>query len=315
MIWREFKAMGTDIIISALIEPEKQNILKEAENIVLEFEKRFSRFIKDNELTNFNDSAETKIEVTEMMLELLKESIHYFIKTKGIFDPTIIGSLEKVGYDKNFLDINSKPENNLSKKINLDQIRAEFNLRHKISDLKIKNKIIEKPVGFRVDFGGIGKGYITDFLSRTVLADLENFWISAGGDILAVGNPGDDIGWDIGVQNPLKPEENIFFINTNGEKLGIATSGIIKRSGQSGDFQWNHLIDPRSGLSVINNILSVTVISSSAIKADIYAKTILILGEEDGLEFIEREDDSAGLIFTKDNKLIFSKRADLYLKK
>jgi thiamine biosynthesis lipoprotein len=307
--------MGTDIIISALLEPEKQNILKEAEEIIAEFEKRFSRFIDNNELTNFNNSTETEIEVSETMLELLKESVNYYIKTKEIFDPTIIGSLEKIGYDKNFLEINHDSENNLPTEINLNQIKTEFNLRYKVSDIKIKDKIIKKPIGLRIDLGGIGKGYIVDFLSKTIFADIENFWISAGGDILAVGNPGDGIGFDIGVQNPVKPQENIFFVNTKSEKLGIASSGIIKRSGQKGDFKWNHIIDPRTGLSIVNNILSATVMSSSATKADIYAKTVLILGEEEGLEFIEKEEDSACIIFTKDNKIIFSKRADLYLKK
>lgn len=314
MIWREFKAMGTDIVLFALLEPEQENILNEAELAILDFEKRFSRFVEGNELADFNNYLKPETEVSETLAELLKESNNYFIKTKGIFDPTIIGSLERVGYDKNFLELDPKSERSKHNIIDPDKIQREFRSRSKMGDLRIEKRIIKRPYGFRVDFGGIGKGYIVDVLSQTILRGVENYWFSAGGDIFVSGSQQDGEGWDIGVQNPLKPEENIFYINTRGEKIGIASSGIIMRSGQKGNFKWNHIIDPRFGLPIKNNILSVTVISSNAVKADIYAKTVLILGGYEGLKFIEKESDSACIIFMKNNKPIFSKRAGLYLK-
>jgi thiamine biosynthesis lipoprotein len=143
---------------------------------------------------------------------------------------------------------------------------------------------------------------------------VKNFLISAGGDIWAVGNQEGAQGWDVAVQNPLTPEENIFFLNTRGKRLGIATSGILERTWKRGDFEAHHIIDPGSGLPVENNILSVTVISADAVKADIYAKTVLILGTEKGLEFIENEKDSACIIFTKDQGTLISSRANNYLK-
>jgi len=306
--------MGTSVIFFTLLKPEQQTILGEAEKAVLEFENKFSRFISDNELSKFNNSLETKIKVSDAMSALLKESYSYFVKTNGIFDPTIIGSLEKVGYDKNFADIELKTEGDKKSRINLEVIKSDFRARSKMGELEIKEREISRPENFRVDFGGIGKGYIVDEISRTIFSSVENFWISAGGDILAVGNQENGQGWDIGVQNPTKPEENIFTINTRGEKIGIASSGIIKRSGQTGDFKWNHIIDPRTGLPIENDILSVTVISSSAVRSDIFAKTVLILGEKEGINFIDNESDSAVIIFKKNNEHIFSKRANLYLK-
>ena len=314
MIWHKFKALGTDIIFFALLEPEQKGILEEAEKMVREFEKKFSRFIENNELADFNNSLKTDIVVSETMAELLKEASHYFIKTKGVFDPTIIGSLEKIGYDKNFIEIDTGTDDQDRTKINLDEIQSEFRLRPKMSDIEIREKMIRREAGLRIDFGGIGKGYIIDTISKVFFAQVKNYWLSAGGDIIATGDQNDGVGWDIGIQSPTEPEKNIFFINTRGEKLGIASSGVTERSGQKGGFKWNHIIDPRTGLPVNNDILSVTVISSSATKADIYAKTVLILGKNDGLDFIEKEGDSACMIIMKDKKLIFSRRASHYLK-
>lgn len=301
--------MGTDIIITAALPAEQQNILLNIEKEILDFEQRFSRFISNNELSNFNNSLSTSREVSKIMLALLQESQKYYFKTNKVFDPTIISSLKAVGYDKNFNELDSK----ITNQIDLNSIKESFIKRPKMSDLKTNENFVECSPGFQVDFGGIGKGYIVDLICQKFLNSINDYWISAGGDIKVSGHQNDNLGWEIGVQNPSQPEQNIFTINTKGEELGIATSGIIKRHGLTGDYKWHHLIDPRTGLSVENEILSVTAISSSAIRADIFAKTVLILGETKGLEFIEQETDSACIIFTKNNKQIFSKRAGLYL--
>lgn len=308
MIWREFKAMGTDIVITADLTAEQENILVKAENIIIDFEKRFSRFIENNELFKFNSSSELTQELSETFIALLMEIEKYHYKTKGIFDPTIIESLEAVGYNRSFEKIS--PDFNNS---NIKELQEKFIVRPKIDQIKLTGKKARKPLNLKIDLGGIGKGYIVDFIGRILFSNIKNYWISAGGDILASGKQDNYQGWDIVIQNPLEPEADAFTINTHGEKIGIATSGIIKRQGVSGNFKWHHIIDPRTGLPADNNILSVTVISSSAIKADIFAKTVLILGEIDGLNFIEKEEDCAVIIFTKANSPILSSRSRLYL--
>lgn len=314
MIWREFKAMGTDIIITADPETKQNCLLQEAEKEIINFEKRFSRFIAGNELTQLNDQAGNNRKVSATMAELLQKIQYYHLKTRGIFDPTIISNLEVIGYNQSFDQITDQKISAKNSETNPQSLTELFQLRPRINDLKIIGTVVSRPIGLRIDLGGIGKGYIVDKISRELFAVIKNYWISAGGDIFVRGHQENNEGWDIGVQNPHQPDQNSFFINTRGKELGIATSGIIKRQGQNGNFSWNHIIDPRTGLPINNNILSVTAISANATKADIFAKTVLILGEQAGLDFINKETDSAALIFTKDKKTIFSKQAYLYLK-
>lgn len=317
MIWREFRALGTDIIITADLEAGQEKILAEAERKIRDFEQRFSRFIKTSELSQFNNSLVTQETVSLMLASLLDEAKNYYLKTAGIFDPTIIGSLETAGYDRSFDQINFSNRQEKYQKTNkhsVAQIKI-FAARPKMTDLEIVGRIVSHPQDFRVDLGGLGKGYIIDYLAKNTFTSIKNYWLSAGGDIIAAGHQENGIGWDIGVQNPYQPEENIFFINTAGKKLGLATSGIIKRTWKKDGQISHHLIDPRNGRPVKNEILSVTAISSSALRADIFAKTTLILGISQGLDFIEKETDTAVIIFTRDKKTIFSKRAPQFLKK
>jgi len=299
VIWHEFKALGTDIIISAELPPEQKNILLQAEIMVRDFEQKFSRFINNNELAAFNNSTSERREVSINLRELLKVAQYYYFETKGIFDPTIIGNLKALGYKQSFEKTNS--DSHVERK----ELNKTFFSRALMSDIKINDNSIECPSNFQVDLGGLGKGYLVDVLSQTVLAGVQNYWISAGGDLIVQG----ELGRKIAVQDPSRPEADIFIIDTKGEKLGVATSGIIKRAGMG----WHHLIDPRTGLPTTNDILSVTAIAPDALRADIFAKTVLILGIESGFKFIEKQVGAAAIIFTKNQDPIFSKRAKDYL--
>lgn len=305
--WKKFNAMGTEVIVSAFLESEEENLLERAEKIILDFEKRFSRFIVGNELYKLNNFNGNEFEASDMMAELLAEAKKMNKETGGVFDPTIIGSLETVGYDKNFIDIEN--DGKASNQVDVKKIKQDFLDRGQIKDINISGRKVFVPKGLRVDFGGIGKGYIVDFLIKSVFKDMKNFWISAGGDLFVKGSDQGKIGWKIGVQDPTEPEREIFYINTKGREMGIATSGIFKRKGIKGGNAWHHLIDPRSGLPVENNILAVTAISSSAQKADVFAKTVLIMGEKEGVDFIEKQRDSVCLVFLKDKGLMFSQGA------
>lgn len=307
MVWKKFIALGTEVTIVAALSPEqeKKNLLDEAEKIILDFEEKFSRFLTGNELYRFNNFSEGEFSATEIFIDLLKEAKKANIITKGIFEPAVIGSLEEAGYDRSFTDIGEQA----GRRVNRQKIAENFLKQPRIGDLEILGDKVLKPAGLRLDLGGLGKGYIADFLGDHLLGRVDNLWISAGGDLLVKGGEARCAGWKVGVQDPNRPEREIFSIRTKGEKLGIATSGVFKRKGLSGDFSWHHIIDPRGGLPAENDVLAVTAIAGSAKRADVFAKTILILGERDGLSFIDGQEDSAALIFLKNGQAVFSKKA------
>ncbi|NTW22391.1 FAD:protein FMN transferase [Candidatus Falkowbacteria bacterium] len=309
MTWKKFSALGTEIIISAALKPGEENKIDSAEKEINDFEKRFSRFIVGNELYKLNSSAAGEFEASPVMSDLLREAKGLHEETGGLFDPTIIGSLEDIGYDRSFV---AGAQDEETEPVDAGKISKRFAARPRMSELVIDGNLVRKPAGLRIDLGGLGKGYIVDRLADGIFKDVEDFWISAGGDLVIKGNAEGSKGWKVGVQNPNKPEKEIFSVVTKGEKVGVATSGIFKRRGQRGGVDWHHLIDPRTGLPADNNIQAVTAIASSAARADVLAKTVLILGEEEGLRFIDGQPDSACIIFFKDRGLKFSERAFNY---
>ncbi len=313
MNWKEFSSMGTDISLMIESENDYSESLEQAMRVIIDFDERFSRFKENNELSKFNLANGGWRFVSPMMSLLLKQSKKFYQETNAVFDPTVIGSLELVGYNQSFNE-SRKHTSETKEKLNLKGVERSHSNRQQMSDLKIFARFVCAPKHFRIDSGGIGKGLIVDYLSEKIFKDISNYWISAGGDLLLCGSGRNGQGWEVSVQNPYRPEENIFMISSQGEKRGVATSGVGKRQGVFGDYKWNHIIDTKTGLSIDNNILSVTVISTNAQRADVYAKTVLMLGKEAGLIFIEETELSEALLFLKNGTIIKSKQMGKYLK-
>ena len=64
----------------------------------------------------------------------------------------------------------------------------------------------------------------------------------------------------------------------------------------------HHLIDPRTGSPADTNIYSVTVLADRLPDAEIHAKTALILGEVQGLAYLNQLIGAAALVVTDDGR-------------
>lgn len=310
MLWHEFKALGSQITL-VIEDNDKFKLLAEAEKEIIDFEHNFSRFPSSSELSAFNNAPAGKIKVSEEMAELISLSLRYYKLSKGIFDPSIIDNLEKFGYSDSFEKLPLKQKGQLDL-FSLDKLWQQ---RAHLEDLKILGKTVIKPNNLRLDFGGLGKGYVIDKISAKLNKELDNkdYWLSAGGDLIASGQPESEEGWKIKIQDPLHLDQDSFSFNTKGKRIALATSGTVKRKGYIGKEEWNHLIDPRSGHPSKNGVLSVSAFAPKAIEADIFAKTALILGPEKGLNFLNEQEGSGGIIFREQGPPLFSDNIEEYL--
>lgn len=281
--------MGSEVMISIITDDTIAALqaLARTERVIADFEQRFSRFLPESELSRMNRDGGT-FHASPAMTTLLGVAQIWHKKTDGIFDPTVIMSLEALGYNRN-IDFSQGP-NIDSNAPDIDGLRKQFATRAPFTSLRIDadTQTVIIPPELRIDLGGIGKGYIVDECAEMIAQTHKNFWLSAGGDICMSGtNFGEP--WNVGVQDPFTPEKDIGYIHIGKDtRKALATSGIIKRKGVKGDIAWHHIIDPRTGMPADNDIVSVTVLAPTVTAADILAKTVLILGKEKGIEYIDQ---------------------------
>lgn len=305
----QFKAFDSEISLGIIIDSDNlKNISKKIELHAKKFEQKFSRFVSTSELNQINHKKTEDIKVSKEMLELLTKAQKAFQQTEGIFDPTILILLNEIGYNQTFDSLQEKS-------LSIAKIKQNFRTRVLLNNLKInKNKqTISVPLDFKIDLGGIAKGYWVDQVKQILDQYSHNYWLSAGGDVYLKGKQENGDFWKIGVQNPLDLNRDILNLNLPAKGIGIATSGIMKRQGKNDKYSWNHIIDPRKGTPVKNSILSVTVLANSTLEADVMAKTILILGIKKGITKINNLKNYECIIIDNKSKIHISKGIKIFL--
>lgn len=282
------RALNSEIVLT-LRSGDEQTATRVFHNlleIIEEFEQRFSRFLPESELSQLNRSAGTKFTASAELIKILQAAKEMSRVSDGLYNPFVLPSLQKAGYKGSW----PKPDNFDS---NLDFSTRSLGL---ITNLEIGQNWVKIPQNSAIDLGGIGKGYLLDKLADQAKEDgIADFWFSLGGDIIFNGNDDGRIGWEIGIVDAKNEERDISSFETAGREVTIATSGTVKRSGKN----WHHLIDPRTGKPAITDILAATVIAGNATVADIWAKSLVILGSKESRVFVE--DHKIELVYLQTN--------------
>ena len=163
--------------------------------------------------------------------------------------------------------------------------------------LDTTSKSIFLPLGMQVDLGGIAKGWIAEQAAHRLANVSTACAVSAGGDMFLVNLPEGEPDWEIGLENPLAPEENLAVLHVMPG--AVATSSITKRQWKhNGRFQ-HHLIDPRSGEPAQTEWLSTTVWAEQAAEAEVYAKVLLIAGPHNADALFRHQSSKAYLAVDK----------------
>lgn len=271
-----FPALGTEIEIQIVVLDEGEfqkakSDFGEVKKLYGFFTQIFSRFDVGSELSSLNANLGVFQAASLEMREITQISLDFNLKTDGFFDPRIITVLEKIGYDRDFKN-----------GINVgNQKIGELEIFQK--DLKDDLKIKESEVlfGTRMDFSGIAKGFITDkvveFLKKQ---GWDNFLVDSGGDMFACGNDDERKKWAVGVEG-IDEKKLVLMIS----EKGVATSGVGRRRWELDKKQFHHIINPKHPGDFKFDLKSVSVIADNTTEADVFAKSLFLMGKEKGLEY------------------------------
>ena len=144
----------------------------------------------------------------------------------------------------------------------------------------------------KIDLGGMVTGLVIDkIVERFDELQIHNYLIDVGGDIYAKGRNKAGQIWRVGVRNPLNPDKIVkkFFIKNQA----ITTSGnYIKK----------HIFDPHSGAPADGDLLSVSVIASTCLDADVFATAFYVMGMGKAKAFILRHRNDIKALFIVNNQ-------------
>jgi thiamine biosynthesis lipoprotein len=245
-----FRAMGTDVelLLAADRSLESSLALDAAEREFARLEALLSRFRPTSELSVLNrdgaiDAGPDLIAVATLAVEARE-------RTSGRFDPTVHDALVAAGYDRTFETIAPECEDACGRPCG--------------GEVLIHDNRITVEHGFRLDLGGIAKGYAVD-RACTILAGAGPCLVNAGGDLAGRGRL-----WPVGVETATET------ISLGLRDGALATSGQDRRRWRRGEAEMHHLIDPTTGRPAVSELLRVTAFAPSAVEAEIVAKAIFL---------------------------------------
>jgi len=166
------------------------------------------------------------------------------------------------------------------------------------------------PRDVRLDFGGIAKGWAADRAAAR-LGRWRPALVDAGGDIAVSGPMAGGCPWPVAVADPFAPAGEVALLRLYAG--GVATSGRDFRRWQQDGAAAHHIIDPRTGLPAAVDVLSATVIGPSAARAEVAAKTVLILGSQAGLRWLDDQAGLAGLLILESGDVLYSRNSAEYI--
>jgi thiamine biosynthesis lipoprotein len=159
--------------------------------------------------------------------------------------------------------------------------------------------------GGGIDPSGFVKGWAIEEAAWQIdSAGGRNYWINAGGDIVARGEHGPGRSWRVGIRHPDRADRVAAVLAVSDR--AVATSGAYERG--------DHITDPRTG-RVPAGVRSVTVVGPGLAFTDAYATAIYVMGL-DGLSWLAAGPEAhayAAYAVTDDGRAVWTEGMERYL--
>lgn len=146
----------------------------------------------------------------------------------------------------------------------------------------------------RIDLGGIAKGYGVDAATEELAAaGARTLMVDLSGNLRTVGHPPGREHWTIGIRDPKKRWP--YFAQLRIAESALATSGNYEQFVSQDGETYGHILDPRTGWPV-QGILSVTVVTRTAMDADAWATALYVMGPELAKQTLSKRPDLEGIV-------------------
>ncbi|WP_231465048.1 MULTISPECIES: FAD:protein FMN transferase [unclassified Pedobacter] len=234
---------------------------------------------KSNSLISKFNSGNGPIKTDKFIADVLQKSIEINTDTKGAFDITVAPLVQAWGFGP--AEERQEPDE-----------AAIKGLLHCVGmkNIRLKNGMLSKTKPcVKIDLNGIAQGYSVDLIAEYLEANgITKYIAELGGEIRVSGPKPDGNNIKIGVEGPdangIPVIRHIVAINSGA----ITTSGNHRKFHQSGSKKISHLINPKTGYPLNNEMISVTVYANDAITADGYDNSLMAMHINDALNFVEK---------------------------
>ena len=282
------RTMGTTWHVTYTPTVERESpaeIQRGIEAVLAEVNLSMSTYLDESEISRFNRAGLKEwFSVSTDFFTVLEAALAIGNASGGAYDVTVGPVVNLWGFG---------PEATADA---VPEIEAVVELLQRIGQDKLRvdeqNQKIMKTDDLALDFSSIAKGFGVDRVADWVLLQgVTDFMVEVGGEMRLAGLNPKKSAWRIAIE---QPDTLLGSVATAIEvtNQAIATSGDYRNYFEVEGKRYSHTIDPRTGFPVDHDLVSVTVIHSSAMTADGWATAFMVMGAVDAMK-VARELDLA----------------------
>lgn len=263
------------------------------DSILKVIDQSLSTYIDQSTISEFNREQEI-VTRDQHFIRMVFDSRDIRDMSNGAFDPAVMPLVKAWGFGPEGPQVSA--DVNLDSLLNLVDWDFEVKLSSRsegaLPDRETTMEIIKKkPVSF--DFNGIAQGYTVDVIWEFLRQKgIEDMLIEIGGELRASGVNERGSSWAIGIDDPLADTARGSQAIVLLDNKSVATSGNYRKFYEKDGKRYAHTIDPQTGIPVTHQLLSATVVASSAALADAFATVFMVYGPEKSMQFFEENPDS-----------------------
>ena len=291
------KTMGTTYNIKVVGENiDTVKLQQGIDDKLKELNQEMSTYIKDSELSRFNQSTSLEpISVSTGLARVVKEAIRLGALTQGALDVTVGPLVNLWGFGPEY-----RPET-----VPSDELLIATKARVGLDKLTFANGMLAKKIpDIYVDLSTIAKGYGVDLVAEFIEANgINNYLVEIGGEMRLKGFKHTGELWHVAIEKPLTNERAVHQIIVPKDNA-VATSGDYRIYFEADGQRFSHIIDPKTGKPINHKLVSVTVIHPSSMTADGLSTAMMVMGEEKALAFAEENDLAVYIIAKTDHGFV-----------
>lgn len=283
----EGKTMGTFYRVTVADAPPEALVgLKQHISQLLEEDNHeLSTYQSDSNLSRFNQYGGTDPQrIPTGMADIISTALRIGVKTEGAMDITVgpLVNLWGFGPDKQPIKIPDQQQ--------IDAARRLVGLRHLKLSEDVQGQWLQKDLpNMYVDLSTLGEGYATDHVARLLeQRGVNRYLVSVGGAVITRGVSPTGQPWRVAIQRPTDKEAVAqAIVDLQGH--GISTSGSYRNYYELDGKRLSHIIDPATGRPIDHQLVSATVIATTAMEADGWDTGLMVLGTQKAKALALRE--------------------------
>ena len=268
----ESTALGTFVQVKCSPTITKTELYDLVRNIDTEAKESMSIFEHGSQLSKINRNECDSLD-SHIMANLVLAKRYYEL-SNGYYDVTVKPLTSAWGFAAKGEKCNNPNIDSLLEFVGFDKIA--------IND----HRITKSDSRIQVDLNSIAKGYVVDLVAEALSKrGVESYMVNIGGEIRCKGMNPEGSEWHIGIETPYEGnfEQNSLEKIIPVSNCAVATSGNYRRYYTSEEgLKVCHTINPKTGYSVLSNLLSATVVAPTCAEADAAATMFMAMGSEGG---------------------------------